>query len=246
MDEYTSEQVLLWYERIEKSVLDFIARVPYNQENKNIQAPILASYWIEACALLDSVFRDMTPEQTNIKNKKGEKKKRNDCKIEDFALLHAKPLDLPNTRSLILISPPSYLSPFKSWKNDLIPGDPYESLDWWHDYNNLKHDFIRSIKKVTLEGTVKALCALHQVLARRRDMVPMLVRRGWFPLGSWVPDYVFDAIKNNCLPGTFVVQTALFAVPVGKEQFPEEVEDIKPVVSGYTCKREFIEFIGSL
>ena len=119
-------------------------------------------------------------------------------------------------------------------------------MDWWHDYNNLKHDRIRCIKDVTLVGAVNALCALHQVLAKRSDMVPMLVRRGWFPLGSWVPMHVFNEMKNNRSPGTFVVQTALFAVPVGKEQFPDEVEDIKLVVSGYTCKRDFIKIWGRI
>jgi hypothetical protein len=62
MDQFVADQVLSWYERLERSVLDFGERVPLAVENEALKAPMLASALIDACSLLDSMFRDMTPE----------------------------------------------------------------------------------------------------------------------------------------------------------------------------------------
>lgn len=247
MNEYVADQVLRWYERLERDILDFAEHVPLTPQNEDLQAPFLATTLIDACSLLDSVFRDMTDKSVLVN---GENKKRDDCKIPDFAQLHSANLDLSNTRSIMLVSPPNYRAPFKPWEN-LTPGGDYIPLSWWQAYNDLKHDCLLNIHKATLGATLDALCALHQVLVRRIEMVPYLMRHGWFPTGHYLVDYILDDVaKKGSLPGVFVVQTNLFAVPVGKssglrpgeQQFPENFSNLAPWL--YICKPELLEFLS--
>jgi len=121
-------------------------------------------------------------------------------------------------------------------------GGDYASLPWWKDYNSLKHDRLMHINKGTLKTTINACGALQQVIARRLDLVPMLVRRRWLSTGRLIIDYVLSEAKEGRLPATFVVQTRLFATPTGKEQFPDKLSELKPGL--FECKMEFIEFMG--
>ncbi len=245
MDEYAADQVIRWYERLERSIIDFADRVPLTSQNDALQAPFLATILIDACCLLDSVFRNMTPETVSIN---GKNKKRDDCKMPDFAQLHAATLDLPNTRSIMLVSAPSYRNPFKAWQ-DLITVGKYTPLSWWQSSNDLKHDCLINIHKATLGATLDALCALHQVLTRLVEMVPHLFRRGWFPTGHYLVDYILEEVAKGRLPDAFVVQTNLFAVPVGKPRgspeerhFPENFSDLKPWK--FQCKPELLSFLS--
>ena len=117
MDEYVGDQVLQWYERIERHVVAFAEQVPLTAENENLAVPTLISWLMDACGLLDSVFRDLTPDPTSIKGKT-----KDDWNIQDFAKLYADSLDLTNTRSILLVSPPRYLSPFEPWKEQTEQG----------------------------------------------------------------------------------------------------------------------------
>ncbi len=245
MDDYVADQVLRWYERLERGVLEFAEKVPLTQENENLRAPFLATILIDSCSLLDSIFRSRTPESVKI----GEKvKNRDECKIPDFAALHAQTLDLPNTRSLMLVAPPSLRSPFKPWQV-LTSESEYIPLSWWQCSNDLKHDCVSNLDKATLRVTLDSLCALHQVISRQVEMVPYLLRRGWFSTGQYPVDYIIKDLAQNGLPDVFVVQTKLFAVPIGKargssaaeSQFPEDLKDLQ--IWRYQCKRELLDFL---
>ncbi len=239
-------QVLAWYERLERDTLEFGEKVPLTPQNESLQSPFLATTLIDACSLLDSVFRDMTPDHVVID---GASKKKSECKIPDFAQLHTAKLDLPNTRSLMLVSPPSYRIPFKAWE-PIIAGNGYRPLPWWQASNELKHDCLTNLDRATLGVTLDALCALNQVLAKRLDIIPFLMRRGWFPLGGLPVDYILKRLEQGQLPDVFVVQTELFAVPVGQPlgaspglpQFPEALSELEPW--RYKCKPELIAFLG--
>ncbi|MFQ5882784.1 MAG: hypothetical protein ACE5I9_10000 [Candidatus Methylomirabilales bacterium] len=240
MDEYIAEQVLRWYERIERGILEFAEQIPLVPQNEGLEVPILITYLMDACGLLDSLFRDLTSNPVTVD---GKTKSRDECDIVDFAKLHARVLGLPETRSVLLVSPPRYRTPFEPWMSLLTGGD-YSPLPWWQIYNSLKHDRLSHIHEGTLEATLDAVCALHQVIARRIDMVPMLLRRGWFPLGGYFVDGIIEDAARGQLPDTFIVQTLLFAVPVGREQFPADFSNLNPGL--YKCKREFVEFLGRL
>ena len=171
----------------------------------------------------------------------GKTKSRRDCDIVDFANIHASALDLPNTLSVVLVSPPSYRRPFEPWES-LLKNDNYVPLPWWQNYNALKHDRLVDLEKGTLATALDATCALHQVIARRLDLVPSLLRRGWFSTGHWSVNAVLDDALSGSLPDTFIVQTRLFATPVGKCQFPLDLAELHPGL--FQCKIEFHEFFG--
>src|SRR5262249_9194639 len=158
---------------------------------------------------------DMTAESVTID---GEKIARSDCKITHLAQLHSKPLDLPNTRTILLISPPRYVQPFLSWESVVTSGK-YSPLSWWQDYNALKHDRLLNLDKGTLATALIALCALHQVISRRTDLAPILIRHRWFSTGQYPVDYVLNKATQNSLSETHIVQTKLFATPLGARQF---------------------------
>lgn len=244
MDKYISDQVLKWYERLEQTILEFAKHVPITAANENLQTPYLATTIIDACSLLDSVFRHMTPETVTVK---GKQKKRDECNIEDFAQLHSNSLDLANTRSIMLVSPPSYRNPFKPWQNP-TPGGRYIYLNWWKSYTGLKHDCLANLNQATLGVALDSLCALHQVLGRSIEMVPHLLRQGWFPVGNYTADYVLKDLDKQSLPAAFIVQTQLFAVPMGtvrggsgENQFLEELNDLK--LYHFVCKPNLLEFL---
>jgi hypothetical protein len=247
MDQFVANEVLCWYERLERSVLEFGEGVPLTVENETLKAPILASILIDACSLLDSMFRDMTCDPVSVNGKTKTKK---DCNIVDFAWLHSQSLDLPNTQSVMLVSPPRYRAPFEKWKS-LNTSQGYVPLPWWQAYTDLKHDCLSNLDKATVGFTLDALCALNQIIARRLDMIRMVMRHGWFPSEGYDISFVLGEVNEGKLPDTFVIQTKIFAVPAGEprgsstatRQFPADLKDLKPHF--FQCKKEFLEFFGS-
>lgn len=143
MNQFVADQVLCWYERLERSVLEFAQYVPLTSENERLKAPVLAGVLIDACSLLDSMFRDMTPGSVSVS---GKTKSKSDCDIVDFARLHSQHLDLPDTQSVVLVSPPRYRVPFEKWK-DLSASHAYVPLPWWQAYTSLKHDCLSNLNQ---------------------------------------------------------------------------------------------------
>lgn len=253
MDEYTLGQVFEWYGRIEAQILDFGQRVPLISENESMEAPIVTSCILDACGLLDSFFRGFMPNSVVIN---GNKKNRDECNIEDFARFYSNTLDLPNTRSLMLTTPPSYRSPFEKWEGLNSPKADIQ-LAWWKTHNDLKHDRLINIKKAKLGVALDAVCALHQVIARisKSEVFALLIRFGWMTMGGYNAQLELRNLEQTgkLHAGPFIVQTKLFAVPVGefpfhpptprKYQFPD---DYKTIDTGrLCCKPEFRDFLGS-
>lgn len=246
MEEYIVDQVFAWYERIEREILDFSERVPLTIENETLKTPRLISCLMDACGILDSVFRERIADDPVLVNGKATAKK--DCTIRDYAFLHSSSLDLPNTRSVMLVSPPRYRCPFAPWKN--LSEETYVPLSWWQTYNSLKHDLLSNIQEGTLGNVLDALCALHQVLARSPSLIPILMRRGWFTPGGFEVGYMLRfAADNGLVKQKFIVMTRLFAVPDGfrstgeyPKQFPERIEELMP--RDFIYRPQFAEFLG--
>lgn len=245
LDEYISAQLLEWYERIEDGILEFAEHVPLIHTNDVITSPRLASYLLDACGLIDSVFREMTPDPANIVQ---QVVRRGDCGIKEFAVLHSQELLLPKVRSILLVSPPRYFMPFKSWET-VTSIQTYCDLEWWNSYNALKHDRLSHLSRATLGTALEALSALHQVLARRLDLVPILIRKGWFPV-TYSRQFIIDEVAKGRLPAVFIVQSKLFATPTGTSldpsadgQFPDPIEHL--TLYNYQCKDDLLNFFRS-
>lgn len=249
MDDYTLDQVLVWYERIEREVLDISERVPLTLENESLKVPRLISSLMDACSLLDSVFRDRIPQDPISINGKSIAKK--DCTIEEFAYVHSQNLDLPDTRTLMLLTPPRYRTPFAPWKG--LQPTKYVPLPWWQTYNALKHDLLKNMQDGTLEKVLDALCGLHQVLAKTNQFIPLMMRRGWFDPGGIEVSVVMDWVdKGTVVNQHFIIMTKLFAVTDGLKsrnaqcpsQFPEKIDDIR--VHRYYSGLELATFLGNM
>ncbi len=253
MDEYTGDQVLHWYERMEISILEFSKHVPLVQQNESLESPFLVSCLIDACGLLDSLFRDLVDESQPVN---GKKKKKKDYDIQDYAECFSARFNLPNMRSILLQAPPRYLTPFSSWSKRTEKGK-YPRPTWWNAYTHLKHDRLTSIKEGTLGATLNALCALHQILARTTnvEIFKLLLRRGWIESDFSTPENLVEKFEHGRTPmhGYFLVQTNLFAVPTGKfkntdtfdlTEFPENIENVNP--NRYRSNEELAKFLGRL
>ena len=252
MDEYLIDQVLEGYNRIEAQILGFSQWVPLISENENLKAPIFTTCILDACGLLDSFFRGFLPDPVNIN---GQQKGRRDCNIEDYANLYSQNLDLPNTRSLMLISPPRFRSPFEKWSR-LNPSQPYIPLPWWQAHTSLKHDRLVYMEKATLGVALDCVCALHQVIARicRIEIIQLLIRRNWMTTSPYFASSVRKDLErpSGKLSGVFIIQSKLFAVPVGefhdgplekrKFQFPSDLSGIP--LGRLACKSEFRDLLA--
>ena len=67
-------------------------------------------------------------------------------------------------------------------------------------------------------------------------MIRIVMRHGWFSSRIYDIGYVLGEVNEGKLPDTFVIQTKLFAVPVGAprgsspatSQFPTDLKDLNP------------------
>jgi hypothetical protein len=185
----------------------------------------------EACNILDSLFREISPSTVTIT---GKPKDRERLDITDYADLYAGRYTLPATKSVIFVSPPQYLVPFKAWES-ITAGGAYAPLSWWTTHNKLKHDRIGHIlDKSTLRNTVDAICGLHQVIAKLPELARATLRHSWLQTSDLDPEFVIKVREGarQAVGVTFIVQSKLFALPVGQEPFPDDIQALQPHAYG--------------
>jgi hypothetical protein len=169
---------------------------------------------------------------------------RNKLDITHFAKLYAGRFDLPSTRSIVLVSPPRYVVPFKEWAA-LPSGGAYKPAPWWTAYTKMKHNRIAEITQATLDSAVQSLCGLHQVIARLPEFARASMRHGWLQPGmKWSVEYVVEELEKGGLTrATHLVETKLFATPVGRpDQFPANLSDFHTM--NYVCSARLLRFFG--
>jgi hypothetical protein len=242
MDEFLTTSVIHWYEDVEDRLLEFLRFVPLTDANLSVTSPPLAGVITEACNILDSVFREVSPPVVTVA---GKAIPRDDLDITDFAKLYAARFDLPNTKSIALVSPPRYVIPFDVWAAVASGGGPYKPAPWWTAYTKLKHNRIAEINRATLESTVQSVCALHQVIARLPEFARASMRHGWLQSGMRLSvEYVVEQLeKGGRTPDPHLVETKLFATPVGRpDQFPTNLSDFHTM--NYVCSARLLRFFG--
>jgi hypothetical protein len=225
VNECQTSSIIFWYEELEERLIEFLKFFPFTHLSKNVPSPRLAGVVTETCHILDSLFREVSNPKETIK---GKTKKKKELTIKDYAELYAKHFNLSATKSLMFVSTPQYVIPFKEWEPPTT-GREYKDLPWWSAYNKLKHSRIENIKLATLENAVNALCGLHQVIAKLPELAPATMRHGWFPLhgidrsGSLyvhTTEEVGKLLTNYPQEHeSFLVESKLFIVPAGKTIF---------------------------
>jgi hypothetical protein len=181
------------FEWLESELLKCMEYIPYIEQNRSVISPKFVPILMEACSLIDSVFRYMTNE-------------RGRHTLKSYASMYEDRLELEEATSLLLVSPLQFLRPFQSWRMS-VPS-------WWGAYNQVKHDRISNYSAATYTHAVTALAGLHQVLARSWDFLGHLMKAGWVNESA---EHFADLIASRSAgtgPPDMPVETRLFVSPV--------------------------------
>jgi hypothetical protein len=240
MEEFDKDQVLQWYGWLEEELLDILKYIPPSGQNLKAFSPRLASVIIESCGLLDSILRQVSTDPAIVD---GKSKRRDDLKIKDYAKLYASKFNLSSSKSILLITPARYLTPFSAWGGSLF-GDKYQSPSWWQTHNDLKHDRIANLRKAKLEVAIESLAGLQLVIATLPDFARAVLRGGWVPGKKTSPQITIEILASK--PGSghdsLLVESRFFIVARGQETFPDKIEDFHPAV--FAASERVFDFFG--
>jgi hypothetical protein len=199
--------VILQFIDLEVQLQDCLNVAPYIHANRQVVSPKFATILIEACSLIDSIFSDLL----GAKNK---------TSLKDYAQAFEPSIDLVRNMTLFLNTPIMVLRPFELWRK--------EQPEWWAAYNSLKHDRINNFESATLENTVLALCALHQVMARCKLFLGPFLKVGWIDTanGDLVADLGSVAHLGPLTPSppSMVIESKLF-VSSTRENFINDTKE---------------------
>lgn len=209
-----SELIIHWYIDLENRLRQFLKIVPYDHQNKNVVLPLLSSIIVEAGSLIDTIFRE--------EFKKTKKKK---LTISDFAPHYENILNLSQKKTIFYNFPLSYIQPFLNWCDKKKKN--YVTLDWWTNYNQLKHNRIEKHSLSTLDTAIKSLCALHQTISQLPTFFEALVRNNMICFGRLNKEFARKAIFQDPPTETLLVESFLFATTLGRIELPEEPENIE-------------------
>ena len=161
------------YQIIEQDFIDFIKIIPLNDtDNLKVYSPILRDIIIRSCVQIELFFKEWG--KFECSNKSFENlyklynavdKKSNSIKgarnwnFRDYYILKENCIKF---RPLHIREIDDEIEPFKSWtRSELIP-------EWWSVYNSIKHDGIKSKKKVNLKIALETLAALFTLHCANR------------------------------------------------------------------------------
>ncbi|MFQ5902987.1 MAG: hypothetical protein ACE5JO_04790 [Candidatus Binatia bacterium] len=153
MDDFDKDLILQWYEDLEGQLLAIMRYLPPAPENLNSYSPRLASLIMDACGLLGSILRQITPDRVTVDGKSTSRK---DLNIVHYGKLYTDKFGLASLKSIELISPPKYRCPFAPW-DALVSRGNYVPLPWWTTHTDLKHDRIVNLKTAGLVVAMESL-----------------------------------------------------------------------------------------
>jgi hypothetical protein len=157
--------------------------------------------------------------------------------------LYAAKFEIPSLKSILLITPPRYLTPFSAWLELLSLGE-YRSPSWWQIHNKLKHDRIANLRKAQLQVAIESLCGLHLIIATVPEFARAVLRRGWIPGTKWSPDLTIEMLEGKPTGSlSILVESKLFIIARGSEKFPDKLEDFQPPL--FNASDRVLDFFGS-
>lgn len=222
MDETKAWYIIKWLGSIESELCRFLQYVPFHEQNKRVWSPKLAIVMGEACALIDSVFRSMSPGIVEIK---GRRRTRKSLTIDDYRFLFSDQLRLTTRKVVALVWPPFYVTPFAGW-NSPVPGQQ-PCLPWWAVHNDLKHSRADDFTKATLENAIDALAAALILIGLIKEFTRPIIAEGWVEH----PQLRLQQLSlSNSLDAT--VDTQLFSFYIGERELPENLSELQVTFYG--------------
>lgn len=184
------------FEELESKLIECLSFIPFIENNKAVISPKFIPIILEACSLIDSVFRTFECQQGKKHN------------LKSYTKLVEPHLYLEDASTIFLNPPLRFLRPFETWTRAAPP--------WWIACNKLKHDRLDNYRAATYENAILATSGLHQVLSRNIEFVPALISAGWFNSnGPDVVELMAARISSSGIPIQVIpVASKLFVSPL--------------------------------
>jgi hypothetical protein len=243
-DEQAGE-VLRWYEGLEEQVRDLMRVVPPHGINLQVWSSKVATVLVEACCLVESILYHFRDDAAKVQRKPI---RHGQLNLGNYAELYGKLLHLPDRTAILLTDAPEYRTPFALW-TDLLSGYPFDPKKhvpvWWDLYNRSKHRRIGVFTAFTPTMAIDALAGALIVISTVPAFAPALVRHEWLPIsGGWSREEFLENYGRwlsqwqcGMQSWTSIVETRLFAVPIGYGHLPPDINDFRPDVHGWASSR---------
>ena len=225
------EPDLVWEQYLvyEEEFLHYLRYVPLDSAHYIVYSIRLADLLINIGSTIDSflnnaIYCDCLDEIPDIKKYREIKKRNmNHHKIifENFYNLSSKEIfELKNY---------SEIAPFFNWRED------EKSIEWWSDYNDIKHDRFLNRRKATLKTTLDALGALFLLNVIHIDTMAILVRDGIIRSVYDKPSLVRILSKKEPIDAsqTIYAKTHLFGYVFDQKSFERSLNDKIGILSPY-------------
>ncbi|MEN6623920.1 MAG: hypothetical protein ABFD50_20540 [Smithella sp.] len=214
-----AETVLNTYQRIEDSLHSVLQVVPYCENHKQVWSDYLVTVILEACSLLDSLWRAQSWQSSCVQNAKT----RNDLKMLDYFKYYGEYME---PRWVVFwAEEPVMKYPYKGWSKTgkYKTKDDQAFLDWWTAYNSIKHDRLQNRTEATLHKAVRTVSALFLAILRCDDCRTAILQAGWLTGERDRPECYLGEDSPSDKDAFVAVETKLFtyAVGWGKEPVPK-------------------------
>lgn len=190
------EFVITQFSGLERQLTECMEFLPFIEHNMKVVSPKFIPLILEACSIIDSVFKEITGD--------GEKK----LNLRAYAKLNEDRLELEETISIFLGSPIRFYQPYKAWTE--------RTPSWWGAYNRLKHHRLSNYEFATYESAVLSLAALHQLISKSRVFTDSLIKAGWCnPSTELLGELIIARISDSGIPASPIAcESQLFVSPL--------------------------------
>lgn len=144
-----------YYLSIEKMLVKTNQYVTHSLRNQNTYSDEFASIILLSCSEIDSLLKQLCFNE-------GIKSTGKYYNMMDYSQAIKRHTDFGLATGVSTINEDDgiVVLPF----NNIDPSKPYGNVDWWRDYQSIKHDRIKNVAKGNLVNAVNAVAAQHIIL----------------------------------------------------------------------------------
>ena len=188
------------YIKTENDLNDVLKTVPYCKEHALVWSPALSTVIMEACSILDSLWKYEAKQSPFVK--------KNKLNIKDYYNYSGK--KIASKRVIFWRHETELIYPFHNWN-----GVKYMKLPWWDAYNNLKHDLVQNVRQSTLVNAVYSIAGLFTAIITCEYCWEYIVQEGW--VSSFHPNLIASLRddSNSSYLKYCAVESELFSYPIG-------------------------------
>ncbi|WP_460318166.1 hypothetical protein [Paenibacillus sp. YSY-4.3] len=150
-----------YYSSIENMLVKTNQFVTHSDKNKNVYSDEFASILLLSCSELDSLFKQLCINY-------GIQSEGKYFKMKDYVQVIAKNNDIGFATGMRTINNDEIVVfPFEN----IDASKPYANLNWWKDYQSIKHDRIKNVTKGNLLNAVNSVAAQFIILRQLIEFI---------------------------------------------------------------------------